>query len=106
MSLNDVRRGLSCSLLFRCLLLPAIMRVIDLATISILLCVFVAGRVVLALQVDFIRLHIGRHMMLLQVILVLHHEHVLIRHHVIGLIRNRVIQIVIVVIIAHIVLLR
>lgn len=42
----------------------------------------------------------------LQVILILHHEHVVISHQMIGLIRNRVIQLIIKVIVAVVVLLR
>lgn len=79
------------------------MRVIDFITIANLFPVRVA--ILLILQIYLISFHVRSDVMLLQVIFVLHDEHVLIGHHVVCLVWDRVVEVVAVVIMAKVVLL-
>lgn len=82
------------------------MRVVDFA-VSVLLSIFVrVRRVLLVFQVCFVCFHIGGDVMRLQVVLVLHDEHVVVGDQVVRLVRNRVVQLIVEVIVARIVLLR
>lgn len=103
--LDDVRRcSLRRALLLGCLLLPAVVGVVDL-TIAILLSIFVVRVIVLVLEVDLVGAHVCGDVMRLKVVFVLHDKHVLICYQMVRLIRHRVIQFVIKVVVAVVVLL-
>ena len=103
--LYDVGGAFGGALLLGGLLLSAIVRVVYLP-VTILLSILVLRGVVLALQVGLVRPHVGGHVMGLQVVLVLHHEHVIVRDQMVGLIRDGVVQLVVEVVVAGVVLLR
>lgn len=82
------------------------MRMINFA-ISVLFSIFVCvGCVLLIFQVRLVGFHVGRDVVRLQMVLVLHDEHVIVGDQVVRLVRNRVVQLIVEIIVARIVLLR
>lgn len=101
---DDVCRPFRGALLLGSLLLSTIVRMVNLS-ISILLPIFVVRIVFLTFQICLIRLHVSCNMMRLQMVLILHHKHVVVCYQVVSLIRNGVIELIVIIIIALVILL-
>lgn len=74
-------------------------------SIAVLLPVFVVRIVFLAFKICLIGLHVCGHVMRLQMVLILHDEHIVISNQMASLIWNRVVQLIVEVVIAIVILL-
>ena len=97
------------TLLFWSLLLPTIVSIVNFA-VSIRFSIFIViirwGLIIMALQVCLVRFHVCGDVVRLQMVLVLHYEHVVVCYHVICMVWNWVVKIVVEVVVARIILLR